>query len=185
MRNYFEQRNIEQAKYYILYLLKFNQVIEAIEFYSRNLTKVKIDDGTLRFLVWRISDLPEILREKVKDNHPVLYATYQRHINDPSARRDQAMNIEENAAERRVELASKDMLKTTADKMYVSTSTRAKPVFSIEEVRQAVANKQSNEERLGLSFTSQVKRDIRIEHPELVESQYIPRDGLRKSSKNK
>lgn len=165
-RNYFEI-NPEYSKYYILYLLKLDQVIEAADFYTQYASQIEKDESVVRFLVWKIGELPELIRSKVEENYPQLYTRYKEIHNNLNSEQSQAMLEEFGGVSRRkslklqqqAEWSSERLLDTTTDRLYDSSGKKGKVSFSVQGIREFLEKKGENEERLGLVFSKPERRN--------------------------
>ncbi len=136
LRTFFEEKP-EYYRYYLLYLLKENQVIEAVEFANKYPGVLKTDKTILKFILWRVNDLPDLIRETIKEKNPIL--------RESSASRDSIVE------ERELQQAMKDESKRVrADKLYEYTSKRDLRDFPVDKLKEELKNQGEIQERLGL-----------------------------------
>ena len=167
-KSYFET-NPEYSKYYILYLLKLDQVIEAADFYTQYASQIEKDESVVRFLVWKIEGLPELIRSKVEENYPQLYTRYKDLRNSLNSQQSQAMleefgsiqprkSLRGNLRSQQEEWSSERLLDLTTERLYDSSGKKGKVDFSVQGIRELLEKKDQNEERLGLVFTKPERR---------------------------
>ena len=160
-RNYF-QTNPEHAKYYILYLLKLDQVIEAAEFYKDYSVNIANSDSIYRFLLWKISQLSEIIRSRIQENYPQLYQEAKEYS---SSNGSQPM-LEEfggksviRSTTRGAPNSPRQLLESAVDRLYLSSEKKGRVDFSVQQVQTEIAHKEGNKERLGLVSVEDTKKN--------------------------
>jgi hypothetical protein len=136
LRSYFEE-NSEYYKYYLLYLLKENQVIEAVEFANKNPAVLKTDKTILKFLAAKVNELPDIIRETVKEKNPIL--------REAPSTRDSMVEEKELQA-----MMKEESRRIRAEKLYEYTSNRDLKDFPVDKLKEELKHQGENQERLGL-----------------------------------
>ena len=179
MEDYFRDHS-QNAKYYILYLLKLNQTTEAVDYFIQNFENPHIDKNTRRFLVWKVGELPELIRTGIFETHPQLQSISKDSRNDQEMSEEiTTTNVIGTALRNQGTSRNSDrLLKFAANRMSFSSAKKDKSTIAVNEIRGAVIDKEENEKRLGLFFGSQDKREVKKGLDQWNEPQAIDADNL-------
>ena len=170
LRNYFET-NPEHAKYYILYLLKLDQVIEAVEFYKDYSENIPSTDSIYRFLLWRISQLSEIIRSRIQENYPQLYQEAREYSSSNASQPEKTM-LEEFGGKsvirstmtrggNNTNSSPQQLLESAVDRLYLSSEKKGRVDFSVQQVQAEISHKEGNKERLGLVSVEDRRKNVK------------------------
>ena len=141
--------------------MKLDQVIEAVEFYKDYSENIPSTDSIYRFLLWRISQLSEIIRSRIQENYPQLYQEAREYSSSNNGSQPEKTMLEEFGGKSVIRStmttrggdktsSPQQLLESAVDRLYLSSEKKGRVDFSVQQVQTEISHKEGNKERLGL-----------------------------------